>query len=81
LTKTAQVELDENNLFQQPNYRKELLGRGVRIEAIKHEGLELPRQDFDRMIKTAAATLASKCICIALGIKADEKKFRFGFAV
>ena len=35
---------------------EELLSGGFRIEAIKHEGLDLPKQDFDRMIKTAAAT-------------------------
>ena len=56
---------------------EELLGRGFKIAAIKHEGLDLPRQDFDRMIKTAAETMASKCICASLGIKADEAKFRF----
>jgi hypothetical protein len=57
-----------------------LLSRGFRIEAIKHEGLDLSKQDFDRMIKTAAATLASKCICASLAIKPDEVKYRFGFA-
>jgi 7-keto-8-aminopelargonate synthetase-like enzyme len=59
---------------------EELLGRGFHIKAIKHEGMDLPRQDFDRMIKTAAATMASKCICASLGIKPDEVKYRFGFA-
>jgi hypothetical protein len=59
---------------------QELLGRGFKIEAIKHEGLDLPRQDFDRLIKTAAETMASKSICASLNIKPDEAKFRFGLA-
>jgi hypothetical protein len=58
---------------------EELLDRGFRIQAIKHEGLDLPKNDFDKMIKTAAGMLASKRICAALGIKPDEEHFRFGF--
>ncbi len=48
---------------------EELLERGFRIQAIKHEGLD-----------TAAGMLASKRICAALGIKPDEEHYRFGFA-
>jgi len=59
---------------------EELLGRNFHIKAIKHEGLDLPRQDFDRMIKTAAQTMASKCISTSLAIKQDEVKYRFGLA-
>ena len=59
---------------------EELLERGLGLRAIKHEGLDLPRPDFDRIIRTAAGMLASKRICIALGIKADEEHHRFGFA-
>ena len=58
----------------------ELLERGAQIRAIKHEGLDLPKPDFDKMIKTSAGMLASKRICAALGIKPDEERFRFGFA-
>jgi hypothetical protein len=58
---------------------EELLERGFAIRAIKHEGVELPKHDFDRIIKTAAGMLASKHVCASLGIKADEEKFRFGF--
>jgi hypothetical protein len=46
---------------------EELLERGFAIRAIKHEGVDLPRHEFDRIVKTAS------------GIKADEEKFRFGF--
>jgi hypothetical protein len=58
---------------------EELLERGLPIRAIKHEGLDLPTHDFDRIVKTAAGMLASKHICASLGIKAEEEKFRFGF--
>ena len=61
-------------------FLSELLEHGLCIRAIKHEGLELPRVDFDRFIKTAAGMLASKRICASLGIKAEEEKYRFGFA-
>lgn len=59
---------------------EELLEMGVQIRAIKHEGLDLPKQDFDKMVKTAAAMLASKTICASLGIKPEEERYRFGFA-
>src|SRR5438309_7515199 len=55
---------------------EELLERGFRIQAIKHEGLDLPKHDFDKMIKAAAGMLASKRICAALGIKPDEEHYR-----
>ena len=58
---------------------EELLERGYIIRAIKHEGLDLPRPDFDRVVKTAAGMLASKHICASLGIKGEEEKYRFGF--
>ena len=59
---------------------EELLEYGCLIRAIKHEGVALAQPEFDRIVKTAAGTLASKHICVSLGIKADEEKFRFGFA-
>ena len=58
----------------------ELLERGLAIRCIKHEGLDLPKVDFDRIVKTAAGMLASRRICASLGIKPDEERFRFGFA-
>jgi hypothetical protein len=58
---------------------EELLERGLVIRAIKHEGVDLPRHEFDRIVKTAGGMLASKHICASLGIKAEEEKFRFGF--
>jgi hypothetical protein len=58
---------------------EELLERGYSIRTIKHEGLELPRPEFDRIVKTAAGMLASKHVCASLGIKSEEERFRFGF--
>jgi hypothetical protein len=58
---------------------EELLERGCALRAIKHEGLDLPKPEFDRIVKTGAGMLASRRICASLGIKPDEEKFRFGF--
>jgi hypothetical protein len=58
----------------------ELLERGFRIHAIKHEGVDLPKPEFDKMIKTAAGVLASRHICASLSIKPEEEHYRFGFA-
>lgn len=58
---------------------EELLERKFPICAIKHDGLDLPKHEFDRIVKTAAGMLASSHICASLGIKAEEEKFRFGF--
>ncbi len=58
----------------------ELLERGFGIHAIRHEGVDLEKKEFDRIVKTAAGLLASKHICRSLGIKAEEEKYRFGFA-
>lgn len=59
---------------------EELLERGYPIRTIRHNGMELSRPEFDQVVKTAAAMLASKHICVSLGIKPEEEKFRFGFA-
>lgn len=58
----------------------ELLERGYEIRAIRHEGLDLPREKSDKMIKTAGGMLASKSICNSLGISPEEEHYRFGFA-
>lgn len=60
-------------------FLEELLERGFALHAIKHEGVDLSKLEFDRMVKTAAGILASKRICVSLDIKPDEEKFRFGF--
>jgi hypothetical protein len=58
----------------------ELLELGFQIRDIKHEGISLSRNDFDKMLKTAAGMLASKHLCASLGLKPEEGRFRFGFA-
>ena len=58
----------------------ELLECGLKINSVKHEGVELPRPESDRMIRTAASILAGKRVCASLGIKPEEQHFRFGFA-
>jgi hypothetical protein len=58
---------------------EELLERGFAVRAIKHEGLDLPKNEFDRVVKTAAGMMTSKRICASLGIKPEEEKYRFGF--
>lgn len=60
-------------------FLEELLERGFAVRAIKHEGVELSKPEFDRLVKTAAGMLASRHLCASLGIKAEEEKFRFGF--
>jgi hypothetical protein len=57
----------------------ELLERGYRIQAIRHDGLDMTRPEFDKMIKTAAAVLAARSICASLGISTEEEHHRFGF--
>jgi len=59
---------------------EQLLDRGLAIRAIKHDGVDLPQPDFDRMVRGAANILASKKICVSLGIKPEVEQFRFGFA-
>ena len=59
---------------------EELLERRFPIRCIRHEGVDLPKPDFDRIVKTAAGMLASKHICASLGLKAEEEKYRFGFS-
>lgn len=56
----------------------DLLERGFRIREIIHEGIPLPKHEFDRMIKTAAGMLATRRICTALGIDSAEAHHRFG---
>ena len=56
----------------------ELLERKFTISGIYHEGVALPKGDFDRMLKTAAGALASSHLCASLGIDKVEASHRFG---
>ncbi|MSU35084.1 MAG: hypothetical protein EXS36_08210 [Pedosphaera sp.] len=68
-----------DDLITCEEFVEELLERGYAIRAVKHGGVDLPKRDFDRIIKTGAGMLASRHICASLGIKGEEEKFRFGF--
>lgn len=63
------------------DFLNQLLENGCRVHTIKHEGIDLPRVDFDRMLKTAAGMAAAKRLCQCLGIKPEEERYRFGFGV
>jgi hypothetical protein len=55
-----------------------LLERGMRIKHISHDGVELPRPESDRMIKTAVGMLATRHLCASLEIDTVEAHHRFG---
>ena len=57
-----------------------VLEHGYRFHAIRHEAVELPGLETDKLLKTAAGVLASRHLCASLGIKPEEEHFRFGFA-
>lgn len=59
---------------------QDLLVRGMGLHAIKHEGADVSRAEFDRIVKIAAGEVAAKLVCTSLCIKADEERHRFGFA-
>ena len=59
-------------------FLSELLERGFQIGGIYHEGVELPKNESDKMIKTAAGILATRHLCAALGIDTVEANQRFG---
>lgn len=56
----------------------ELLERGFKITNVLHEGVALPKVDFDRLIKTAAGVLATNHICKSLGVDRVDAHHRFG---
>ena len=58
---------------------EELLERGLMIRSIKHEGVALAPAEFDQIVKTAANMMTSKRLCLSLGLKPEEERFRFGF--
>ncbi|MGZ5517350.1 MAG: hypothetical protein ACXWJX_06590 [Limisphaerales bacterium] len=60
-------------------FLQELLERREPIVGVKHEGVELPPHEFDKMVRNAAAMLAGEHICASLKIKPEEEKYRFGF--
>lgn len=59
---------------------QELLERGMGLHAIKHQGVELPPHEFDRIVKVAATALVAKHLYTSLHIKPDEARYRFGLS-
>jgi len=55
----------------------ELLERGFKINAVLHQGVALPKVEFDKLIKTAAGMLMTNHICRSLGIERVEANHRF----
>jgi hypothetical protein len=63
------------------DFVRQILERGLSLHTIRRDGAELPPHEFARIVKVAAAAIASDRICASLNIKSDEAQFRFGFAV
>ena len=61
-------------------FLQSLLLHGMGLHAIKHDGVDVPQADFDRMVKLAASEVAAHLVCTTLHIKPEEERYRFGFA-
>ena len=59
-------------------FLSELLERGCKIRSIAHEGIELPQEESDQMIKTAAGILTTRNLCRSLDIDTISVHDRFG---
>jgi hypothetical protein len=59
-------------------FLSELLEHGFQICGVYHEGVELPKSESDKMIKTAAGMLATRHLGASLGIDTVEAHHRFG---
>jgi len=73
-------EFYADDVVEAETFIQDLLASGMGIHAIKHEAVEVPKAEFDRIVKVAASEVAAKFICTSLRIKAEEERFRFGFA-
>jgi hypothetical protein len=61
-------------------YLMQLLHARSRILSIKHEGVDLPQAQFDRMLRIAGERLISEALEHALDIDNAEVRHRFRFA-
>ena len=59
---------------------RHLLEEGMGIHAVRHDGADLPRAEFDRIVKVAASAAAAGLICASLNLKPEEERHRFGFS-
>ena len=53
---------------------------GMKIKAIRHEGVDVSQREFDVLVKNAANTLAAKHVAKSLGLNAEQVHYRFGLA-
>jgi hypothetical protein len=56
------------------------LERGIGINAIRHEGVNVSQREFDVLIKNAAHALAAKHVAKSLKLNAEQVHYRFGLA-
>ena len=74
--------LTQNHLTDDPvaceEFLTDLLERKFKIISIHHQGVEMPKAESDRMLKTAAGMLAARHLCASLGIRTLEAHDRFG---
>jgi len=75
---TSHYQTDDPVTAEQ--FLAELLERGFKIREIKHDGVALSQNAFNKMLKTAANILVSQHLCASLGITPEEERSRFGFA-
>jgi hypothetical protein len=59
---------------------QQLLEKRMGIHAIRRDGVELPRNEFDRIVKVAASAVAAEAICASLNLTPEEERYRFGFS-
>jgi hypothetical protein len=69
-----------NDPVEAEEYLMQLLLARSRILAIKHEGVEIPRAQFDRMLKVASERLVSELLGHALDIDTAAVRHRFHIA-
>lgn len=79
--RTQELHYETDDPVACEDFLSDILERDFRLFAIKHEGEPLPKNDFDRFVKSAANMMAAKHICAALNINGEEERFRFGFAM
>ena len=73
-------EFYADDVVEVESFIQDLLAHGMGLHAIKHEGADVPKVEFDRIVKIAANEVAAKLVCESLHIKADDERQRFGFA-
>ncbi len=61
-------------------FLSELLEKGIRIVAVRHDGVDLPEKQFTQMIRNAAGMVATRHICASLDEDYEAVHHRFGFA-